>query len=114
MSAIDEYLSKLESPQRLELERIRMIVHDFVPGVTETISYGIPVFKFKDKYLIGMDAYEDHMSIFPGSYPVERLQNNLRQYKTSKGTIQFTIENPLTEKLIAEIVNLCTENIVPD
>lgn len=111
MSLIDEYFSRLEPTQKKELERIRKIVKQTVPNATEVISYGMPVFKFNDKYLIGIAAFKDHMSVFPGSMPVDQLKEKLSAYKLSKGTIQFTLEHPLSDALLKELVNLSLADI---
>jgi len=111
MSVIDEYLKNIAPPQRLELERIRKSIKHIVPDAEETIGYGMPVFKYKGKYLIGLSAFKNHMSIFPGAEPVELFKDKLGDFKTSKGTIQFTLENPIPESLIKEIIEECLERI---
>lgn len=107
MSVIDDYLKKLDPAQRAELERVRQVVKQIVPGAEETIGYGMPVFKHNKKYLIGMSGFKNHMSIFPGAGPIAELQDKLGKYKTSKGTIQFTLDNPLPNSLLKEIVVQC-------
>ena len=104
MTAFEEHLDKFSVSQKAELERIRKIVHDTVPGVEEVISYGMPAFRYKDKYLVGFCAYKNHLSLFPTSGPIEALKDKLEVFKLSKGTIQFTLENPLPEPLIREIL----------
>lgn len=111
MSLIDEYFSKLEPTQKRELERIRKIVKQIVPDATEVISYGMPVFKFNDKYLIGIAAFQDHMSVFPGSMPVDQLKDKLDGYKLSKGTIQFTADHPLSDAILKELINISLTDI---
>ena len=54
-----------------------------------------------------MAAFKDHMSIFPGAAPVEELKQKLTEYKTSKGTIQFTMDRPIPDQLLQEILDLC-------
>ena len=114
MSMIDEYLSQVAPAQKAELERVRRIVNEVAPEATEGISYGIPAFKFKGKYLIGFAAFKDHMSIFPGAMPIDLLKNKLGSYTISKGTIQFTLENSLPEALIKEILTICLANILDE
>ena len=114
MSMIDEYLSQVTPAQKAELERVRNIVKEVVPEATEGISYGIPAFKFKGKYLVGFAAFKDHMSIFPGAMPIDLLKNKLGSYTISKGTIQFTLENSLPEALIKEILTICLANILDE
>ncbi|MEP6710271.1 MAG: DUF1801 domain-containing protein [Candidatus Saccharibacteria bacterium] len=104
MSKIDEYLDQVVPAQKTELERIRKIVQQAVPEATEGISYGMPVFKYDGKYLIGFAAFKDHMSVFPGALPIEQLKKELDNYKLSKGTIQFTLDNPLPDALVRELL----------
>lgn len=107
MSVIDDYLENVPADQKAELERIRKIVKQIVPEAEETIGYGMPVFKVKGKYLIGMCQFKDHLSLFPGSEPIEDLKDKLKPYKTSKGTIQFTLDNTIPDSLVTEIIASC-------
>lgn len=109
MSVIDKYLEHIDPDQRAELERIRKVAKQVVPDAEETIGYGMPVFKHNKKYLIGMCAFKKHLSIFPGSGPIDALQDKLKKYKTSKGTIQFTTDNSIPDALLKEIVLSCVK-----
>lgn len=111
MSVIDDYLARLPAPHRAALERIRQIVKRDIPDVEEVISYGMPAFKYKHHYLIGFNAFRDHLSLFPTGAPVEVLKGKLTDYKISKGTIQFTLDKPLPEELIIELVRVRQEAI---
>lgn len=95
MSVVDGYLAKIEAPQKAELERIRKIINTTVPEAEETVSYGMPAYKYKGKYLIGFYVYKKHMSLFPTSKPIESLKSKLGNFKLSKGTIQFTPDNAI-------------------
>lgn len=106
MSVIDDYLKSVPVAQRKELERVRKIVASFVPGTEDAISYGMPTLKYKGMNLIHFAAFKNHMSIFPTSQPAEELADKLKEYRTSKGTLQFTEKNPVPENLIKEIVTI--------
>ncbi len=106
MTVIDTYLEDIDSKQRAELERIRAITKGAVATAEEKISYGMPTMTYKGKNLLHFAAFKDHMSLFPTSGPTEELAEQLKNYKTSKGTIQFTLENPLPEKLIRQIIDI--------
>lgn len=106
MTVIDTYLKTVSEPNAAEMERIRNIVHETVPSATEVISYGMPGFKYKGRYLCGFNAFKDHLSFFPTAGPVEALKDQLKGFKISKGTIQFTLEKPLPEPLIEEILKV--------
>lgn len=65
---------------------------------------GIPGFKYQEEYLLGYAAFKDHLSIFPTSEPIEMMKEKLKRYKTTKGTIKFTLKNKLDKKLLKEII----------
>jgi len=111
MNVIDDYLDTINSLQRPALERIRVVVHRLAPDAVETIGYGMPVFKYKGKYLIGFAGFKNHMSIFPGANPVEATKAKLAHFKTAKGTIQFTLDNPLPDDILEEVIHESMNNI---
>lgn len=104
MSIFNSYLAQVDPRERSELERLRRIVKEVVPEAEEVISYGMPGFKYKGKYLLGFAAFKDHMSIFPTSGPVDALRDKLAGFRLAKGTIQFTLDRPIPESLLTEIV----------
>ena len=106
MNEVDKYLSGIDSKQKTELERIRKIICKTIPEVEEVISYGMPVYKYNKKYLIGIAAFKDHMSVFPGSEPIEKLRSKLDKFKLSKGTVQFTLTNPLPDDILIEMIDI--------
>ncbi|MDB5165745.1 MAG: hypothetical protein JWM00_635 [Candidatus Saccharibacteria bacterium] len=111
MPVVDEYLERVAAPQRAELERIRAIVKQVVPDAEEVITYAMPGFKYEGKYLIAYAPFKDHMSIFPGADPVGLLKDKLKDNITGKGTIQFTLDKPLAEDTIREIVALSVARV---
>jgi uncharacterized protein YdhG (YjbR/CyaY superfamily) len=102
---IDEYLSKVPEPHRSTLEKIRAIVRSAAPAeATEAISYGMPAFKYKGG-LVGFAAFSHHCSFFPmNSALVVEFKDELKNYKTSKGTIQFPADRPLPATLVKKMV----------
>jgi uncharacterized protein YdhG (YjbR/CyaY superfamily) len=104
MSEVEKYLSTVPAPQKTELERIRLFIKTLVPDAEEVITYKMPGFKYKSKYLIAYAPFKDHMSIFPGGEAVNTYAKELSAFKTSRGTIQFTAENPLPNSLLKKII----------
>ncbi len=104
MSVIDDYLDKFSGQERTEIEKIRFIVQATVPDAKEAITYGMPGFKYKGKYLVAFNIFKDHLGLFPTSGPIEVLKDKLTDFKTSKGGIQFTPQKPIPRSLIIEIL----------
>lgn len=111
MTPIDEYLQHVSPAERAALERVRKITKEIDPSATEGISYGMPALKHDGKYLIGFSQFKDHLSIFPGAEPIEILKDKLKDFKTSKGTIQFTLDKPIPDPLLREVLQLCFDRV---
>jgi uncharacterized protein YdhG (YjbR/CyaY superfamily) len=87
--SIDEYLAGVPEPARGTLNKIRAAIRSAVPPeTTETISYGIPAFKYKGT-LVWFAAFSNHCSLFPTASVIEAFKNELKGFSTSKGTIHF-------------------------
>lgn len=104
MNPIDDYLKNVKPSQKAELERVRKIIKQIVPEAEETISYGMPTFKYNKKYLIYFAAFKNHMSIFPASDSMIAEIGELAKFRKSKGTLQFTEANPISDELLKQIV----------
>ena len=101
---IDEYLNNVDIERSKVLEKIRVLVKQLVPDVTESISYNMPTLTYKNRALVYLTASKNHMSFYPSSWAIEDVKDKLSNYKTTQHAIQFTLEKPLPESLIKELV----------
>jgi len=76
-----------------------------LPEATECISYGMPCFKQDNKPVVYFAGYKKHIGFYPTPKPIEHFKELLVSYKTSKGAIQFNINEPLPISLINQIVD---------
>jgi len=101
---VDEYIARVPDSARGMLEKLRATIRAVVPkDATEVISYRMAAFKTR-RILVWYAAFSDHCSLFPGAAMIEQFKNELKSFRTSKGTIQFTLDKPLPAALIKEIV----------
>jgi uncharacterized protein YdhG (YjbR/CyaY superfamily) len=102
---VESYLAACPEPHRTTLEKLRATIRSVVPKeTTEAISYGMPSFRYKGG-LVGYAAFKGHCSFFPMSGRlVEEFVDELKAYKTSKGTIQFPADKPLPAALVKKMV----------
>ena len=102
---VEEYLAAVPEPQRTTLKRVRSVIQSVLPeGATECISYRMPCVKYKGM-LVGYAAFTDHCSLFGMSGTLlGPLQEDLKKYSTSKGTIRFAVDKPLPATLIRKLV----------
>ena len=102
---IEDYLAALSSDKRTALERIRKAIRAVLPDGEECISYGIPAVRFKGKVVAGFGATATHCAFYPfSSSTIAALQDDLREYDTSKGAIRFPPERPLSAVLVRKLV----------
>ena len=102
---VDEYLANTPEPARSTLKHIRAVIRSVVPKeTTEVISYGMPMFKFNGM-LVGYAAFKKHCSLFPtGSGVLDQFEKELKDYRTSKGTLQFPPDKGFPDALLKRIV----------
>ena len=101
---VDEYLARVPPAQRRALEQLRSTIKSLVPDAVEVISYQMPTFKLNGRMLVSYAAFKDHCSFFPGAGPTQAHQDELRSFVTSKGTVRFTPEKPLSATLVKKLV----------
>lgn len=103
--SVAKYLANVPEPSRSTLNKVRAAIRSVVPPeATETLSYQIPTFKYKGA-LVAFAAFTNHCSFFPMSMPVMRaFKNDLKKLETSKGTIRFHMNKPLSAGLIRKLV----------
>lgn len=102
---VEAYLASVPEPARTTLEKMRAMIRAAAPQeATEAISYRIPSFHYKGA-LVWYAAFKNHCSFFPANGTlVEEFKEELKGYKTSKGTIQFPLDKPLSKALVKGIV----------
>jgi uncharacterized protein YdhG (YjbR/CyaY superfamily) len=101
---IDEYLATLSNDKRAALEKLRRAIKSAAPKAEECISYQMPGFRLNGRMLVSFAAWANHCAFYPGSYPLEVHQNELKTYDTSKGTLRFPIDRPLPAALVRKLV----------
>jgi uncharacterized protein YdhG (YjbR/CyaY superfamily) len=103
--AVDEYLAKVPEPARGTLNKVRAMIKAAAPAeATEGLSYSMPAFRYKGA-LVAYAAFKDHCSFFPMQASlIDAMKDELKGYRTSKGTLQFTVDKPLPATLVKKMV----------
>jgi uncharacterized protein YdhG (YjbR/CyaY superfamily) len=101
---IDEYLARLSEEKRGALEKLRRAIKSAAPKAEECISYQMPAFRLDGRILVWFGAATNHCSFFPGAFPVADHKDELKAYRTSKGTIRFPADRPLPAALVRKLV----------
>lgn len=106
--SVDEYIFYLPKETRVVLNELRKTIKKVAPESEEKISYNMPAF-FQNGVLVYYAAYKNHIGFYPLPSGVKKFQKEISKYKSSKGAIQFPIDEPLPVKLITKIVRFRLE-----
>lgn len=105
IEGVEEYLAKVQEPAQSTLRKVRAMIKAAAPkDATEGLSYGMPAFRYKGA-LVAYAAFKDHCSFFPmQSSLINAMQDELKAYRTAKGTLQFALDKPLPAALVKKMV----------
>ena len=103
IQTIDEYIALFPLNVQATLQQMRQTIHEAAPQAQETISYQMPAFR-QGGILVWFAAFKNHISFFPKTSAIEAFKDKLSKYKTSKGTVQFPLDQPLPLDLIGAMV----------
>lgn len=103
---VDAYLAKVPEPARSTLEKVRAAIRSAAPkDATEVLSYGMPAFRYKGRAVVAYAAFKNHCSFFPMQASlIDEMQDELKKYRTAKGTLQFPLDKPLPATLVRKMV----------
>jgi uncharacterized protein YdhG (YjbR/CyaY superfamily) len=110
IEGVEKYLAEVPEPGRSTLQALRRTIRAAAPaGTEEVISYGMPGFRYQGG-LVVYAAFKKHCSLFPMSSLVfKRLAKEVKPYRSSTGTLQFPLDEPLSAALVKRIVKTRVE-----
>lgn len=114
MSSFDDYFAGIDDDAaRAALQHVREVVAAAEPTAEEGTSYGMPAFRLSGKPLLGVTSAKQHLSVFPFSPAVvEAVSPRLEGFGLSKGTIRFTVDAPIPDDVLRDMVALRRSEIL--
>ena len=101
---IDEYITGFPDEVQKILGKVRATIKKAAPKAEETISYQIPTFTLRGRYLIYFAGYKKHIGLYPAPTGVEKFKAAIAEYGSGKATLKFPLEKPIPFGLISNIV----------
>jgi uncharacterized protein YdhG (YjbR/CyaY superfamily) len=100
---VDEFIAAYPPSVQKMLKQLRAAIKKAAPEAEESISYMMPAYKLHGP-LVYFGAYEKHIGFYPTGTGVAAFQKEIASYKSSKGAIQFPLDEPLPLTLVEKIV----------
>ncbi len=111
MNPIEEYIATFPAEVQDKLKTFHIMLREEVPGATEKISYGLATFVLHGTNLVHFGARKQHIGFYPAPSGVAAFAARLTGYKTSKGAIQFPLNQELPAMLIRDITRFRIEEV---
>lgn len=101
---VDEYIKNAPENVQEKLNELRKTIKETCPLAVEGISYEMAGFKYLGRPLIYFAPWKNHIGIYALPANIEEYKDDLKDYVTSKGTIQIPLDQKLPLALIKKLV----------
>ena len=101
-TTVGEYIAAAPRQAQEKLNELRSILKKVVPDATESLKWGTPVFEEK-RILFAYAAFKTHLNFMPTPAAITAFKEDLDQYATGKGSVQFPYDKKLPKTLIRKI-----------
>ncbi len=101
---IEDYINSFPVEVITKLHQMYDTIKSEANNAEESMSYGMPAFKWNGKPLVYFAGYKNHIGFYATSTGHEAFKVELSKYKQGKGSVQFPLNEPLPEGLIRRIV----------
>jgi uncharacterized protein YdhG (YjbR/CyaY superfamily) len=110
---INEYILLFPDEVQQKLIDLRETIHSEIIGLEEYIGYQMPAFRYKGKPLVYFAGYKKHVGFYPGPEGISAFEKEFKekQYKFSKGTVQFPAGQDIPVELVRKIVQFRANEI---
>lgn len=103
-TAIDTYISTFPLDTQKKLQQLREVMVSSIPEATEKIAYGIPTIQLKGKNVVHFAGYNNHIGFYPTPAILTKFKKELSPFKSSKGAVQFPLNQPIPFKLVQKMM----------
>ena len=100
---VSAYICQFPEDTAKMLKKLRACIQSTAPNAEEHISYGMPAYK-QNGPIVYFAGYAKHIGFYPTGEGIKHFEHQLTAFKTSKGAIQFPLNQPLPIDLIRDIV----------
>lgn len=107
-ASVDDYIAGFPAGVQVVLDQVRHTIRQAAPDAEETISYGMPAYKWHGT-LVYFAAFSRHIGFYALPTGNEAFRKEIATYKTGKGSIQFPLDQPVPLGLITRIVKFRME-----
>ena len=111
-TTVDQYLWQQALSTKKILENLRILIKKICPEAIESIAYGMPAYKLKNKPLIYFAWYKKHIWIYATPTTHKAFEKELLWYIQGKWSVQFPLNKEIPFDVITKMINYKKEEIL--
>jgi uncharacterized protein YdhG (YjbR/CyaY superfamily) len=100
---VTRYIATFPAETQVKLEQLRACIRKAAPNAEECWGYQMPAYK-QNGMLVYFAAYQNHIGFYPTSSGIIHFQQEIADYKHSKGAVQFPLDKRLPLALVTKMV----------
>ena len=101
---VDDYIAAQPQERQAVLTEVRRTILAAMPGSEETMAYQMPAYRVGKRIVLYFGGWAKHVALYPTAAELPGgLQSEAAPYRTSKGTLQFSLKTPMPLDLIGRI-----------
>ncbi len=97
---VDDYIAGFTPEVQSRMLRLRAVIHEEVPDLSEKIAYGMPTFVYRKKNFVHFAGFAKHIGFYPTPNGITAFQKEISGLKWAKGSVQFPLSQDLPWDLI--------------
>lgn len=109
---VDEYIQAFPKDVQKRMKVLRATIKKSAPKLGEKISWGMPTFTLQEKNLVHFAGHKKHIGFYPGADAIAMFKKDIAGFKSSKGAVQFPMDEPLPLALVARIVKFGVRDLL--
>ncbi len=103
--SVKEYLAAHDATKAKTLKSVIDFIHAEFLELECKISWNVPTIHLNGKYVFGVAAYKNHLTLAPWSPTViENFQVRLEKYVVFKNCFQIPVDWTIDKKLVKDLV----------
>ena len=103
--AVNEYLAAQDATKAKTLKSVLDFILAQFPELESKISWNVPTIHRNGKYVFGVAAYKNHLTLAPWSAAIiANFQPRLEKYVVFKNCFQIPVDWTIDKKLVKDLV----------
>lgn len=115
VGAVDNYIAMFPPAGKQVLKELRALVLAVAPQASEHLRHGIIGYDVGGQDLVHFGGWQRHIGFYPLTDAMEEaFADELKPYKSGKGSLRFMLDRPLPVDLVRRIVQFRLQELGGD